>query len=60
MESSHNQIVSLYNPACGSGGMLTESREYLLDIGVRSAAIQHILELDLQSQGFIQSLFNLM
>ncbi len=34
------KIVSLYDPACGSGGMLTESREYLLDIGVRSAAIQ--------------------
>ena len=34
------KIVSLYDPACGSGGMLTESREYLLDIGVRNAAIQ--------------------
>lgn len=34
------KIVSLYDPACGSGGMLTEGREYLLDIGVRSAAIQ--------------------
>lgn len=34
------KIVSLYDPACGSGGMLTESREYLLGIGVRSAAIQ--------------------
>lgn len=34
------KIISLYDPACGSGGMLTESREYLLDIGVRSAAIQ--------------------
>ena len=31
--------ISLYDPACGSGGMLTESREYLLNIGVRSAAI---------------------
>ena len=34
------KIVSLYDPACGSGGMLTESREYLIDIGVRNAAIQ--------------------
>ena len=34
------KIISLYDPACGSGGMLTESREYLMDIGVRSAAIQ--------------------
>ncbi len=34
------KIISLYDPACGSGGMLTESREYLLDIGVRSSAIQ--------------------
>lgn len=34
------KIISLYDPACGSGGMLTESREYLLDIGVKSIAIQ--------------------
>ena len=34
------KIITLYDPACGSGGMLTESREYLLDLGVRSAAIQ--------------------
>jgi len=34
------KIISLYDPACGSGGMLTEGREYLLDIGVKSAAIQ--------------------
>ena len=34
------KIISLYDPACGSGGMLTEGREYLLDIGVRSSAIQ--------------------
>lgn len=33
------KIITLYDPACGSGGMLTESREYLLDLGVRSAAI---------------------
>lgn len=29
------QIISIYDPACGSGGMLTESREYLLSLGVR-------------------------
>ena len=34
------KIVTLYDPACGSGGMLTEGREYLMGIGVRSAAIQ--------------------
>lgn len=34
------KIITLYDPACGSGGMLTESREYLLDLGVRSIAIQ--------------------
>lgn len=34
------KIISLYDPACGSGGMLTEGREYLLDIGVKSSAIQ--------------------
>lgn len=34
------KIISLYDPACGSGGMLTEGREYLLNIGVRSSAIQ--------------------
>lgn len=34
------KIITLYDPACGSGGMLTEGREYLLDIGVRSMAIQ--------------------
>ena len=27
------KIISLYDPACGSGGMLTEGREYLLGIG---------------------------
>lgn len=34
------KIISLYDPACGSGGMLTEGREYLLNIGVRNSAIQ--------------------
>lgn len=34
------QIISIYDPACGSGGMLTESREYLLSLGVRESAIQ--------------------
>ena len=34
------KIISLYDPACGSGGMLTEGREYLLDIGVKSSAVQ--------------------
>lgn len=34
------QIISLYDPACGSGGMLTEGREYLLGLGVSPDAIQ--------------------
>ncbi len=34
------KIISLYDPACGSGGMLTEGREYLLGLGVRPNAIQ--------------------
>ena len=34
------KIITLYDPACGSGGMLTEGREYLLDIGVKNTAIQ--------------------
>ena len=34
------KIISLYDPACGSGGMLTEGREYLLDIGIKTSAIQ--------------------
>ena len=34
------KIISLYDPACGSGGMLTEGREYLLEIGVKNNAIQ--------------------
>lgn len=33
------QIISIYDPACGSGGMLTESREYLLSLGVNESAI---------------------
>ena len=33
------KIISLYDPACGSGGMLTESYEYLCNIGVRPSAI---------------------
>ena len=40
VKDSLPKIISLYDPACGSGGMLTEGREYLLDIGVKSAAIQ--------------------
>lgn len=34
------KIITLYDPACGSGGMLTEGREYLLGIGIKSSAIQ--------------------
>ena len=34
------KIISLYDPACGSGGMLTEGREFLLGMGVNSNAIQ--------------------
>lgn len=34
------KIISLYDPACGSGGMLTEGREYLLGIEVKNSAIQ--------------------
>jgi len=34
------KIISLHDPAAGSGGMLTEGREYLLSIGVRESAIQ--------------------
>ena len=34
------KIITLYDPACGSGGMLTESREYLLNIGIKNTAIQ--------------------
>lgn len=34
------KIITLYDPACGTGGMLTESYEYLKGLGVRSSAIQ--------------------
>jgi len=34
------KIISVYDPACGSGGMLTEGREYLMRLGVQSNAIQ--------------------
>ena len=34
------KIISLHDPAEGSGGMLTEGREYLLSIGIRPNAIQ--------------------
>ena len=34
------KIISLYDPACGSGGMLTEGREYLLSLGINPNAIQ--------------------
>jgi len=34
------KIISLHDPAEGSGGMLTEGRDYLLGIGVRPNAIQ--------------------
>jgi type I restriction enzyme M protein len=34
------KIITLYDPACGSGGMLTEGREYLLNLGLKDNAIQ--------------------
>lgn len=34
------KTISLYDPAEGSGGMLTEGREYLLSQGVKDSAIQ--------------------
>lgn len=40
MKDDLPKIITLYDPACGSGGMLTERREYLLAIGVKSSAIQ--------------------
>ena len=40
VKDSLPQVISLYDPACGSGGMLTECREYLLNIGVKDAAIR--------------------
>ncbi|MCQ2350784.1 MAG: type I restriction-modification system subunit M [Paludibacteraceae bacterium] len=33
-------IISIYDPAEGSGGMLTEGRKYLMDLGIDSKAIQ--------------------
>lgn len=33
------KVVTLHDPAEGSGGMITEGREYLLDLGVRTNAI---------------------
>ena len=33
------KIITLYDPACGSGGMLTEGYEYLLGLGVSESAI---------------------
>ena len=40
VKSNLPKIISLFDPACGSGGMLTECREYLHSIGVKDAAIQ--------------------
>lgn len=34
------KTISLYDPAEGSGGMLTEGRDYLMSLGVSSSAIQ--------------------
>lgn len=34
------KTISLYDPAAGSGGMLTEGRDYLMQLGVGSSAIQ--------------------
>ena len=33
------KVITLHDPAEGSGGMLTEGRKYLLDLGVRTNAI---------------------
>lgn len=33
------RVITLYDPACGSGGMLTEGYQYLTEIGVRNNAI---------------------
>jgi type I restriction enzyme M protein len=33
------RVITLYDPACGSGGMLTEGYQYLNEIGVRNNAI---------------------
>ncbi len=34
------KTISLYDPAEGSGGMLTEGRDYLMSLGISSSAIQ--------------------
>lgn len=34
------KVISIYDPAEGSGGMLSESREFLLKRGINSSAIQ--------------------
>ena len=34
------KTISLYDPAEGSGGMLTEGRNYLMSLGIQSSAIQ--------------------
>lgn len=34
------KVISIYDPAEGSGGMLSESREFLLKCGINSSAIQ--------------------
>lgn len=34
------KIITIYDPACGSGGMLTESYEYLVENGVDPTAIR--------------------
>jgi len=34
------KIITLYDPACGSGGMLTEGHDYLIDLGVDPSAIR--------------------
>lgn len=31
--------ITLYDPACGSGGMLTECRDYLLNLGIKTEDI---------------------
>lgn len=43
------KIISLYDPACGSGGMLTESREYLMDIMLEE--VDKMKPLEFQPQG---------
>lgn len=34
------KMVMMYDPACGSGGMLTEGRDYLIENGIDPTAIQ--------------------